>query len=152
MTPKTCCITGHRKLDPSKIEPTKEALKNAIMKAIEDGYTHFISGFADGVDLYFAAIIVELKEEYNLSLEAALPYRNRINCKNAEFKRLLSQCNAVGVHSETSNRSCYLNRNRFMVNASDLVIAVYDGREKGGTAFTLKYAHVMGKELKVIHI
>lgn len=152
MNQKTCCITGHRKLDITKIEPVKKALSNSIMEAIADGYTNFISGFAEGVDLYFADIVAELKEEYKLSLEAALPYRNRINCKEPDFKRLLSESNAVGIHSEVYNKSCYLARNRFMVNASDLVIAVYDGREKGGTVFTMRYAHIMQKELKIIRI
>jgi uncharacterized PurR-regulated membrane protein YhhQ (DUF165 family) len=47
LTQKTCCITGHRKLDPSKIEPLKKALRSAIMAAIAEGYAYLISGFAD---------------------------------------------------------------------------------------------------------
>lgn len=150
MKTKTCCVTGHRELEPSKIEPIKQALRNAIIEAINDGYTHFISGFAEGVDLYFADIVAEMKEENDLFLEAAIPYRNRIKTKDKEFQRLITQCNAVGIHSEEYSSSCYLVRNRFMVQSSDLVIAVYDGREKGGTLSTMRYAHAMEKEVKVI--
>lgn len=152
MKTKTCCVTGHRELDPLKIEPIKKALRNAIMEAIKDGYTHFISGFAEGVDLYFADIVAELKEEHDLFLEAAIPYRNRIKTKDKDFQRLITQCNAVGIHSEEYSPSCYLICNRFMVQSSDLIIAVYDGREKGGTLSTMRYAHSLEKEVKVIYI
>lgn len=152
MKTKTCCVTGHRELEPLKIEPIKQALRNAILEALNDGYTHFISGFAEGVDLYFADIVAELKKEHNLFLEAAIPYRNRIKTKDKEFQRLITQCNAVGIHSEEYSSSCYLVRNRFMVQSSDLVIAVYDGREKGGTLSTMRYAHAMQKEVKVISV
>ena len=37
-----------------------------------------------------------------------------------------------------------------MVERSDLVIAVYDGREKGGTVGTIRRAHTMKKELREI--
>ncbi len=39
-----------------------------------------------------------------------------------------------------------------MVQESQLVIAVYDGREKGGTLFTMRYANVLEKELITIVI
>lgn len=152
METKTCCVTGHRELEPSKIEPIKQALRNAILEAINDGYTHFISGFAEGVDLYFADIVAELKAEHDLFLEAAIPYRNRMKTKDKDFQRLITKCNAIGVHSEEYSPSCYLIRNRFMVQSSDLVIAVYDGRENGGTLSTMRYAHAMENEVKVISI
>ena len=152
MKSKSCCVTGHRELDPLKIEPIKQALRNAILEAINDGYTHFISGFAEGIDLYFADIVAEMKEENDLFFEAAIPYRNRIKTKDKDFQRLITQCNAVGVHSEEYSPRCYLIRNPFMVQSSDLVITVYDGREKGGTLSTMRYAHAMEKEVKVISI
>ncbi|WP_304508861.1 SLOG family protein [Anaerotignum sp.] len=111
-----------------------------------------MSGFASGVDLYFADIVAELKEEHILFLEAALLYRNRINTKDVESQRLLDECNAIGIHSEKYHQNCYVVRNRFMVQASDLIIAVYDGREKGGTLFTIRYTQAMKKEVKVIII
>lgn len=87
-----------------------------------------------------------------LSLEAAIPYRNRMNCKDANFKRLITKCDVIGIHSEQYFPSCFMKRNRFMVQNSQLVIAVYDGREKGGTLATMRYAHVLEKEIRLIHI
>ena len=45
-----------------------------------------------------------------------------------------------------------MNRNRYMVAQSQRVIAVYDGREKGGTLFTMRAAHVNEREVRVIEI
>lgn len=149
---KTCCITGNTEVDHIKTETVKENLRHAIIEAIKQGYTHFICGFADGVDLYFAAIVAELKDEYHISLEAAIPYRNRIKATNAEFQRLLQHCNIIGVHSETYEKNCFLLRNRFMVQVASLVIAAYDGREIGDTLFTMRYAHAMETEVRVINI
>ena len=39
-----------------------------------------------------------------------------------------------------------------MVEHSDRVIAVYDGREKGGTVKTIRFAHQFRKELREIPI
>lgn len=152
MQTKVCCITGHRKIDETKIDSTKEAIRGAVLDAIAQGYRHFISGFAAGVDLYFAEIVAQLKEEHRLFLEAAIPYRNRLNCEDSTFQRLIGHCDAVGVYSQEYTKDCFLVRNRFMVEASDLVLVVYDGRERGGTLFTMEYARRVGKEVHVIAI
>ena len=46
----------------------------------------------------------------------------------------------------------YAKRNRYMVERSDRIIAVYDGREKGGTVGTIRLAHRMKKELREISV
>ena len=122
------------------------------MQAIDDGYTHFISGFAEGVDLYFAEIVAELKSEYNITLEAAIPYRNRMKTKDVVFKQSIRHCDIIGILAEEYTKSCFMNRNRFMVQVSGRVIAVYDGREKGGTLFTMRYASTLEKEIKIIKL
>jgi uncharacterized phage-like protein YoqJ len=37
-----------------------------------------------------------------------------------------------------------MKRNRYMVDHSSRVIAVYDGRSTGGTASTVKYSYTQG--------
>jgi len=39
-----------------------------------------------------------------------------------------------------------------MAEHSDRVIAVYDGREKGGTVMTIRFAHQMRKQLREIPV
>lgn len=90
MGEKTCCVTGHRDVPVGKEQYVEEALRKEVLAAIAAGYTRFISGFADGVDLTFAAIVAaEKKQNSCLQLEAALPYRNRINAKSPLFQELL---------------------------------------------------------------
>ena len=63
MKGKTCCITGHRDIPPDKLSYVEEELRKAVKEAIEDGFTLFISGFAEGVDLLFASIVIEEKKK-----------------------------------------------------------------------------------------
>ena len=55
---RRCCFTGHR---PEKLKRTEEEIKKsleeALLKAINDGYTSFITGMARGVD-YVKPIIM----------------------------------------------------------------------------------------------
>jgi len=43
-------------------------------------------------------------------------------------------------------------RNRYMVDESSRVIAVYDGREDGGTTYTINYANTQGRTVTVIEL
>ena len=54
MKGKTCCVTGHRDLPQNEINKIKAALEHEIDAAVTDGFTCFMSSFADGVDQYFA--------------------------------------------------------------------------------------------------
>lgn len=63
MGEKTCCVTGHRDVPVGKEQYVEEALRKEVLAAIAAGYTRFISGFADGVDLTFAAIDFSREQE-----------------------------------------------------------------------------------------
>lgn len=155
MDKKTCCVTGHRDLPQKEINRVKNALHHEIEQAIADGFTCFMSGFADGVDQFFAEIVLEAqKTNPSLALIAVLPYRKRLDSlnKNARTYSMLEACADVVVIQEEYQPSVYSHRNRYMVEHSDRVIAVYDGREKGGTVSTIRFAHMMGKELREISV
>lgn len=137
----TCCITGHRDIPMEIIPYLQNQLHQELLQAIHMGYTHFISGFASGVDLIFAEIVVDLKSEYPITLESAIPYAGRMNTPNKTFQFLLKECDIVKVHAEKYSKNCHMVRNRYMVDCSKLVIAVHDGRKRGGTAATIRYAH-----------
>ena len=68
--PVSCCFTGHR---PAKLPwgtdegderclRLKARLREVIARAVEDGYTHFICGMAEGCDLYCAEAVLALRE------------------------------------------------------------------------------------------
>ena len=54
------------------------------------------------------------------------------------------------VAAKVYQPSVYAKRNRYMVSRSDRVIAVYDGRKRGGTVGTIHLACLMKKELHTI--
>ena len=155
MEGKTCCVTGHRDIPAEETAHVKAALRREIEKAVNDGFTIFLSGLADGVDQYFAEIVLELQNKNpNLKLIAVLPYRKRKDslCQKEHTNTLLDACAEVIIIQEEYRPNVYSKRNRYMVEHSDRVIAVYDGREKGGTAGTIRFTHVLKKELREIPV
>lgn len=152
MTPKTCSITGHRNISPKQYSRAHQQIQDELLRAIEEGYTHFISGFAEGTDLLFAHLVVELKTQYPITLEAAVPYPARLNTPNQTVQALLKACDMIHVHSEHYYSGCYRVRNQYMVDCSQRLLAVYDGRVSGGTAATIGYARKKQKQIVFIDI
>ena len=64
----------------------------------------------------------------------------------ARYNVLLSQCSEVTVLQQEYSPDCMMRRNRYMVDASSVVIACYDGTP-GGTMNTLLYAMRQKKEV-----
>jgi len=63
---RTCCFTGPRvknfpcqNVDELRIKTLIEKLEAEIIKAIDTGYRHFITGMANGVDTYVARIVLK---------------------------------------------------------------------------------------------
>ena len=146
----TCCVTGHRTIPDKEVPLVQRLLKAAVIDAITQGYTHFISGLAQGVDLMFAEIVVELKAVYPITLEAAIPCPSRMKTPDETFQSLIGCCDVVKILSDHYFRGCYMRRNRYMVDQSSLVIAVWDGRKTGGTAETVQYAFSQHKVCAII--
>ena len=130
-------------------------MEAAIYDMVFLRYTGVATVLADGVDQYFAEIILELQNENpNLKLIAVLPYRKRMDslCQKEHTNALLDACAEVIVIQDEYRPNVYAKRNRYMVEHSDRVIAVYDGREKGGTVKTIRFAHQFRKELREIPV
>ena len=152
MDNKICCFTGHR---PEKLnmpeEEVKVLLKKAIITAINDGFSTFITGMARGIDMWAAEIVLGLKvQNPKISLVCAPPYegfekRWAISEQNL-YHRILKASDSVKFVCEHYSRSCFQIRNCYMVDRSDRVIAVYSGK-KGGTKNTVEYAKRKGVEV-----
>lgn len=150
---KTCCFSGHRKLNIEQKQIAVIGLVGFIDIAIEQGYTKFISGFAEGIDLIAANIISKNKiRDKKLFLEAAIPYRKRLQSKNEDFQKLLTKCSDINILQDEYSPDCFFERDRYMIDNSNLLIAVWDGRKRGGTYYTINYAKTHGKEIKIILI
>ncbi len=150
---KSVCITGHRDISKGKIDYVREQLRKEVEQAIEDGFTMFLCGMADGSDLEFGAIVAEKKETHSdLFLEAVIPYKNRLKSKNPLFKQVLAQCSGMKLIAQEYSPDCFFARNRYLVENSQRVIAVFDGRERSGTAQTMRMAASKNLELHVIDV
>ena len=97
-------------------------------------------------------LFLALRRGPDLFLEAAIPYAGRLKTKNKQFHELLRACDGIKIVCQEYAPSCFLERNRYMAGESQRVIAVYDGRERGGTLFTMRYAHSIGREVREIRV
>ena len=158
------CFTGHRpKSLPWGHDETKEScilFKNVmfsiIEKAILNGYTYFISGMALGVDMICAEIVLNLKKKYkNIILECAIPCLNQEKqwplSEQERYRKILNKADIVHyVSKEEYSNSCMNERNKYMVEQSDVVIAVWNGKPSG-TGNTVKMAKLSGKKIRVVN-
>lgn len=144
-------FTGHRpsKLNGYNPKDNKELLwklRGLIVDHIENkGVKIFITGMALGIDTWAALIVLKLKETYpDIQLIAAIPCANHPNKWNTEsrneWQSIVDRCDKViYVSKEEYTPYCMMDRNKFMVNSSEYIIAVWDG-SKGGTGNCVTYA------------
>jgi len=150
-----CCFTGHRphKLNISENE-VKDLLQTAIKKAINDGFTTFISGMACGIDMWAAELVLEEKKyDDRIKLICASPYegfeKRWSDVERKCYNDIMQRADYVKYVCEHYSRQCFQIRNVFMVDHSSRVIAAYNG-ESGGTKNTIRYAK--GKGVEIVNI
>ena len=109
-----------------------------------------------GVDTVFALAVLELKEEgFDIKLHCAIPCKNH-SCKWPQksielYNKILQKADIVKFVSEQEYRPYLMQkRNEYMVDKSDLVLAVWNGERAGGTWNTIEYAKSAGKPVKYI--
>ena len=153
---KTCAFTGHRPKglgypeSDERCTVLKRCIHSLIVRMIEEeGVTHFISGMAQGVDMYAAEIVLELKEQYpQITLECAIPYERQAVRWPAVLREryfsIASKCDKETMLQRQYTRDCMKKRNQYMVDCADVVLAVWNG-EPSGTGQTVWYAKEKGK-------
>lgn len=160
---KSCCFTGHR---PQKLSwgldeehpdciSLKSILKEQIERMIEKGVCTFITGMAIGTDIWAAEIVLDLKRAYpHIQLIAAIPHEGQERSWSEKYKAryavIRANANQEFVLHEHYTRSCMHERNRYMVDNSAHMIAVFNG-EKGGSKETIDYAKRKGLEIIIIN-
>jgi len=87
-------------------------------------------------------------------LTAAIPFRGQAGrfgfYDRKRYDSLLEVVDEVIVLSESYYPRCFLDRDEFMVNNSSLFIGYYDGREKGGTFYTIRKA--MAQDIPIVNV
>lgn len=150
------CVTGHRPpklygydIHNEKWNRLKELFKQIL---IDKECDEAISGMALGTDQVFALSVIELKEAgYNIKLHCAIP------CINYTFKwikesvklydEIIAKSDKYKIVTDSFYKPWVMQkRNEYMVDNSDIVIAVWDG-SPSGTLNCIKYAEKQGKEI-----
>ena len=147
-----CCFSGHRpeKLDEPE-ENVKKWLSEQIDSAITAGYTTFISGCAMGVDIWAGQLVLQKKTKNPaLHLIAATPwpgFSNRWSIDwQAQYSDLMKNADLIVPICNHYHKGVFQQRNEWMVDHSNRVIAFYNGAP-GGTRNTIEYAEKKGVEV-----
>lgn len=163
MLDNSCSFTGHRphKLPwryneaDSRCVALKAALTERITRLTEAGITDFYSGGADGVDCWTALIVLELrKRNPALRLHMLLPHEGQedkwSDSAQERYHLILKQADSIEYVSHEYYDGCMLDRNHRLVEAAGLLLAVYNGERRGGTAATVRYARKLDRRIIIL--
>lgn len=153
-------VTGHRNLgDQATAEFVTQAFHDILAQAKWDHAAGVIalSGLAEGSDILFAEAALAL----DIPLEAIIAYEGFENdfpsgLARQRYQHLLEQCQVVHRFSfHERSDDAYLAVGEWLVDNSDLVLAVWNGQPaagKGGTGDVVVYAQRVGRPIIHIHI
>lgn len=153
-----CCFTGYRPnkfpfslCESNEYRKFENLLFEKIAELAESGVTEFLSGMAMGFDIICAEIVLEIKKavpDKAIKLTCALPYIEQSNSYPEDWKKryddILNEADEVVLVSDSYHKGCFLKRNKYMVDNSDLVLTFFDGKS-GGTKNTVLYAEKKGR-------
>lgn len=67
------------------------------------------------------------------------------------YYTILQQADSIVYVHRYYKPNCMLERNRFLVDHANCLLAVYNGEQRGGTAATVRYAKKLGREIIVLN-
>lgn len=153
----TAAFTGYRpdKIALSSKNPNIEneiraALKLAVREFYGRGFRYFLSGMAEGFDLWAADEVLSLKnsgEMSDIELVAVVPFRGQSRTYSGDaaalYEKILRHAAETVILSEHYYPECFHRRNDWLVDHSSAVICYYDGQQ-GGTGYTVSRARRRG--------
>lgn len=145
--------TGHRLLHAETARIVERTLYERLSR-LPAGVLVGVSSLADGADQLFAEAVLALGGSLEVVLPAAR-YRESLpsECLPA-YDRLLACAAAVEcLEHEDSTSEAHMAAGRVVVDRSDVLIAVWDGRPArgfGGTGDVVAYARERGVPVEVV--
>jgi len=150
MKNKAVCFTGHREIPQRDIKSIENKLDLVIEKLIKEGYKDFFTGGAEGFDTLAAlSVIRAMEKDMSVNLHLAFPYRKdppKDIEKRLIYDKILNFASTVTYIRENYAPTCFHERNRFMVDNSEVCV-FYLTKATGGTYYTAKYASDNGKNV-----
>ena len=112
---------------------------------------------AYGVDLWAAEAVILLKNAfpiYDIQLWAVIPYKKQASSwpisRQKRYSEILGEVDRIIQISDEYTLSCLHQSNCRLVDEADHLIAVYDGKQMGGTRETIIYARRKGLDITII--
>ena len=143
----SCAVTGHRVLGKNF---SAERLEEALRSLCAEGCDTFYCGMALGFDTVCGEALLRLKGEYPVRLVACIPCADQSErfsaAQRARYDALLSACDERVVLHERYENGCMFERNRYMVDRCDVLLAYLESG-CGGTLYTVNYARKKGKRV-----
>ena len=158
MPPRELCaaFTGHRpkglpwgcdESDPRCVS-LKEKLRAEIIAAYSRGARYFLSGMAEGTDLYAAEAVLELKRTLpDIELIAVFPYGSG---NSPRQRRAAARAVSVVSIAPEYDGYCMMARNGFLARHCGSMICVFSGDTQSGTAATMRMASREGAALTIL--
>ncbi len=147
-------ITGHQRLSADADWEWAEQQINDLLFSLSGSLIGFTS-LALGADQLFAEIVLKCGGSF-VAIVPFADYESKFEAGvgRDNYKRLLAQASVVEVlKSSGANREAYFKAGQQVVNRSELVIAVWDGKPAAGlvgTADAVDYARQCGQP--VVHL
>lgn len=125
-----------------------------MVDLIHEGYLYFGTGGALGFDTMAAQTVLKLQSTYpDIRLILVLPCvsqtRGWSTADTEEYERIKALANKVVYVSQEYSKGCMFKRNRYLVDNSNVCVC-YLSENRGGTAYTVKYAKT--RDVAVINI
>lgn len=164
---KSCSFTGHRPksfsfgFDENSKEflELRNRIRNTIVQVCNEGCRVFYCGMAEGVDLWCAELVLELRDQYDppLEIRPVIPFlaqpasMSKIN--QERYRNIMNLSEKKYLVSSLFTKNCYQKRNHYLVDSADVLIAVYDpSNDRSGTAQTVRYAKRKEKKIFLISV
>ncbi|MHB1784106.1 MAG: SLOG family protein [Acidimicrobiales bacterium] len=140
-------VTGHRQLPPDQQLFVESELDRVMEKLAAEVA---ISGMAPGIDTWWAEIALER----GVALHVYVPFPAQADqwpaAAQERYLRLLELATEVVTVAPSYRPSAFQERNQAMVDACDVLVGVWDGRQTGGTWNCIEYARRVGRELVLV--
>lgn len=150
-TPKIMATATCPPLIISQIENRLDA---AIKTLIEEGYTTFLVGMAEGFDIMAAEAVIRAKPNNpDIRLVAVIPFAAQADRFSPDTKRryrnILDERGLTIILSENYSAGVYHRRNNYLVDNASALVCYFDGQD-GGTKYTVERA--LRRNLAIINL
>lgn len=124
-------VTGHR---PERLRGKEKEIYEWFKKKFAAARPEeIITGMAQGTD----QIAAQVARDLGIPYVCVYAYRKT---HSPQEQDLIDSSAGVIYYADKYYKDCYLHRDELMVDLADEVLAVWDGKEGGGTSYTMNYA------------